>query len=50
MKNIELYDESPFADDNNGEYRFKIINKIKEDAKKDKIIIIENLSIFNRFI
>ena len=43
LKLIQLYHGSPFADDNNKEYRFKIINQIQDDAKHDKLIIIENL-------
>ena len=47
---IELYDGSPFVDDNNKEYRFKKINEIQEDAKKDKLIIIENLNQIHPFL
>ena len=51
LKNkIVLYDGSPFIDDNNKEYRFKIINKIQEDAKEDKLIIIENLNQIHPFL
>ena len=50
IKNIELYDGSPFVDDNNKEYRFKIINKIQEDAREDKLIIIENLNQIHPFL
>jgi len=50
LKAIELYDGSPFVDDNNKEYRFKIINKIQEDAKEDKLIIIENLNQIHPFL
>ena len=47
---IELYEGSPFIDDNNKEYRFKIINKIQEDASEDKLIIIENLNQIHPFL
>ena len=50
FKNIMLYDGSPFVDDNNKEYRFKIINKIQDDAKEDKLIIIENLNQIHPFL
>ena len=47
---IEFYEGSPFVDDKNKAYRFKIINKIQEDAKEDKIIIIENLNQIHPFL
>ena len=47
---IQLYDGSPFVDDNNKEYRFKKINEIQEDAKKDKLIVIENLNQIHPFL
>ena len=50
FKTVILYDGSPFADDNNKEYRFKIIKKIKEDVKEDKLIIIENLNQIHPFL
>jgi hypothetical protein len=50
FKNIILYDGSSFVDDNNKEYRFKKINKIQEDAKEDKLIIIENLNQIHPFL
>ena len=50
IKSIVLYDGSPFVDDNNKEYRFGIINKIQEDAKEDKLIIIENLNQIHPFL
>ena len=50
IKDITLYEGSPFIDDNNKEYRFKIINKIKENAKEDKLIIIENLNQIHPFL
>ena len=50
LKDIVLYDGSPFVDDNNKEYKFKIINKIQEDSKEDKLIIIENLNKIHPFL
>ena len=47
---IELHDGSPFVDDENKEYKFKKINEIQEDAKKDKLIIIENLNQIHPFL
>ena len=47
---IEFYEGSPFVDDNSKEYRFKIVNKIQEDAKEDKLIIIENLNQIHPFL
>ena len=47
---IVLYDGSPFIDDNNKEYRFEIINKIQDDAKENKLIIIENLNQIHPFL
>ena len=47
---IQVYDGSPFIDDNDKEYRFNIINKIQEDAKEDKLIIIENLNQIHPFL
>ena len=50
FKNIILYDGSPFINDNNKEYRFRMINKIQDDAKEDKLIIIENLNQIHPFL
>ena len=50
FKKIVLYNGSPFIDDNNKENRFKIINKIKEDAKEDKLIVIENFNQIHPFL
>ena len=47
---INLYDGSPFIDDNNKEYRFKKTAEIQEDAKKDELIIIENLNQIHPFL
>ena len=41
---IKSYDESPFVDDNNAVYGFSKLNQIQEDAKQDRLIIIENLN------
>ena len=50
FKNIKLYDGSPFENDKNKEYRFKKINEIQDDAKDDKLIIIENLDQIHPFL
>ena len=50
LTDIILYDGSPFVDDNNKEYRFKIINQIQDDAKYEKLIIIENLNQIHPFL
>ena len=49
-ENIILYDGSPFPEDNNDEYRFKKIIKIHDEAKNDKLIIIENLNQIHPFL
>ena len=49
-KDTILYDGSPFVDDNNNEYRFKIINLIQDDAKEDKLILLENLNQIHPFL
>ena len=43
-KTIYFYEGSPFENDNNNEYQFKIINKIQEHAENGDIIILQNLS------
>jgi len=43
-KTIYFYEGSPFVNDNNNEYIFKIINKIQEHAENGDIIILHNLS------
>ena len=47
---ITLYDGSPFIEDNNKEYRFRKINEIQEDARENKLIIIENLNQIHPFL
>ena len=47
---IKLHDGSTFDDDNNKEYRFKKISDIQEDAKKDILIVIENLDQIHPFL
>ena len=47
---IELYDGSPFIDDNNKEYRFKKINQIQDDARFEKLIVLENLNQIHPFL
>ena len=49
-KKIEFYDGSPFSDDNNNEYRFKKVNEIQDDAKEDKLIILQNLNQIQPFL
>ena len=49
-KNIYFYEGSPFVDDNNNEYRFKQINEIQDDAKTDKLIILQNLNQIQPFL
>ncbi len=43
-KNIYFYEGSPFPNDNNKEYQFKIINKIQEHAENGDIIMLHNLN------
>jgi len=50
LKNTILYDGSPFIDDNNKEYRFKKINQIQDDARSDKLIVLENLNQIHPFL
>ena len=47
---IKLYDGSPFSDDDNNDYRFMKISEIRDDAKDDKVIIIENLDHIHPFL
>ena len=49
-KDISLYEGSSFIGDNNREYRFKKINEIQDDARTDKLIIIENLNQIHPFL
>ena len=46
----DFYEGSPFIDDNNNEYKFKIINDIQDDAKTDKLIIFQNLNQIQPFL
>ena len=50
QKKIEFYEGSPFSDDNNNEYRFKKVNVIQDDAKTDKLIILQNLNQIQPFL
>ena len=43
-KIIYFYEGSPFPNDNNREYQFKIINKIQEHGENGDIIILHNLN------
>ena len=47
---IQLYDGSPFVDDNSKAYRFMKLNHIQADANKDKLIVIENLNQIHPFL
>ena len=47
---IKLYDGSPFPDDDNNDYRFMKISEIRNDAKDEKLIIIENLDQIHPFL
>ena len=50
FKDIIVYDGSPFADDNNEEFRFKKLNQIQENLRDDKLIILENLNPIHPFL
>ena len=50
LKKIIFYDGSPFVDDNNKEYRFKILSQIQENAREDCLIILENLNQIHPFL
>ena len=50
FKDIKIYDESPFIDDNNKEYIFKILNQIQDNLREDKLIILENLNQIHPFL
>ena len=43
-KTIDIYDGSPFIEDNSNEYKFKKVNEIKDDSKNEKLIILQNLN------
>ena len=49
-RTIEFYDGSPFIDNKNKEYYFKILNKIQNESQTDKIIIIYNLNQIHPFL
>ena len=49
-KEIDFYDGSPFVDDNNNEYKFKKVNEIQDDAKSEKLIILQNLNQIQPFL
>ena len=49
-KTIELYDGSPFLDDNNKEYIFRKLNEILDDAISEKTIILQNLNQIQLFL
>ena len=43
FKQIDKLEGSPFPNDNNNEYQFKVINNIQEYAEKDHLLILQNL-------
>ena len=43
FKDIIIYDGSPFAVDDNKEYKIKILKRIQENARKNCLIILKNL-------
>ena len=47
---IIIFDGSPFANDDNKEYRFRILNQIQENARDDCLIILENLNQIHPFL
>ena len=47
---IIIFDGSPFANDDNKEYRFRILNQIQENAREDCLIILENLNQIHPFL
>lgn len=49
-KTIDLYDGSPFIEDNSNEYKFKKFNEIKDDSKNEKLIILQNLNQIQSFL
>jgi len=49
-KFVYFYEGSPFLNDNNHEYQFKIINQIQEHAEKGDIIILHNLNQIYAFL
>ena len=49
-KFVYFYEGSPFLNDNNHEYQFKIINQIQEHAEKGDIIILHNLKQIYAFL
>ena len=49
-KEIELYEGSSFEDDNKNEYKIKILNAIKNEAKSDKILILHNVNQIQTFL
>ena len=50
LKEVKIYEGSPFPNDNSSEYRFEKIRLIQEDAKDDKLIIINHLEQIHPFL
>ena len=42
-KSIKLINGSPFSDDNNNEYKIKKVGEIQNDAKEERLILLQNL-------
>ena len=49
-KNTFFFEGSPFVNDNNEEYQFKIINQIQEQAENDHLLILQNLNQIYAFL
>ena len=49
-KTTVFYEGSSFVEDNNNEYRFKIVNEIQEYAKTDQLMILQNLNQIQPFL
>jgi hypothetical protein len=47
---IKLYEGSPFINDNDSEYQFKMLNKIQTHASRGDIIILQNLEQIYAFL
>ena len=42
-KSIELINGSPFSDDNNNEYKIKKVGEVQNDAKEERLVLLQNL-------
>ena len=50
FKEIKIYDDNPFPDDNDKECRFKKLNIIQENLSDNIKSIFENLNLINPFL